>query len=89
MNQLVSRLKVRYVALLGSFMQLEEFTSALKTRRKMLAITQEHLAELSGISLRTIKEIESGNGNPTFATLSKIADVLGLEIKLEVRQTVN
>ena len=89
MNQLVSRLKVRYVALLGSFMQLEEFTSALKTRRQMLAITQEHLAELSGISLRTIKEIESGNGNPTFATLSKIADVLGLEIKLEVRQTIN
>ncbi len=70
-------------------MRLEEFTSALKTRRQMLAITQEHLAELSGISLRTIKEIESGNGNPTFATLSKIADVLGLEIKLEVRQTVN
>lgn len=70
-------------------MQLEEFTSALKTRRQMLAITQEHLAELSDISLRTIKEIESGKGNPTFATLSKIADVLGLEIKLEVKQTVN
>lgn len=80
---------MRYVALLELFMQLEEFTSALKTRRQMLAITQEHLAELSDISLRTIKEIESGKGNPTFATLSKIADVLGLEIKLEVKQTVN
>lgn len=70
-------------------MQLEELIASLKTRRQMLAITQEHLADLSDVSLRTIKEVESGKGNPTFATLSKIADVLGLEIKLEVRKTVN
>ena len=70
-------------------MLLEELIATLKTRRLILAVTQEHLAELAGVSLRTIKEIESGKGNPTFATLSKIADVLGMEIKLEVKQTVN
>lgn len=69
-------------------MQLEEIIAMLKQRRLLLAVTQEHLAELSGVSLRTIKEIESGKGNPTFATLSRIADVLGMEIKLEVKQTV-
>lgn len=69
-------------------MLLEELITTLKARRQVLAVTQEHLAALSGVSLRTIKEIESGNGNPTFATLSKIADVLGMELKLTVKQTI-
>jgi transcriptional regulator with XRE-family HTH domain len=67
-------------------MYLDESILALKERRIALAITQEQLAALSNIGLRTIKEIESGKGNPTFATLSKIADVLGMEIKLEVKK---
>ncbi|HEX4950145.1 MAG TPA: helix-turn-helix transcriptional regulator [Blastocatellia bacterium] len=70
-------------------MQLKDVVATLKNRRLILAVTQESLAELSGVALRTIKEIESGNGNPTFTTLSKIADVLGMEIKLEVKQTVS
>lgn len=60
-------------------MQIEEIVAKLKARRLTLLVTQEQLAELSGVSLRTIKEIEGGNGNPTLATLSKIADVLGME----------
>ena len=67
-------------------MHLEEIISILKERRLMLSVTQEHLAELSGVGLRTIKEIESGKGNPTFVTLSKLAEVLGMEIKLEVKK---
>ena len=70
-------------------MSLEEITSEFKLRRIALAVTQENVSELSGVSLRTIKEFESGKGNPTFATLSKIADVLGIEFKLEKKQTVN
>jgi transcriptional regulator with XRE-family HTH domain len=69
-------------------MQMEEIITTLKTRRQMLEVTQEHLAELSGVALRTIKEIESGKGNPTVATLSKLAEVLGMEIRLEVRRTL-
>lgn len=68
--------------------QLEEALASLKQRRQLLGVTQEQLAELSGVALRTIKEIERGQGNPTIATLSKIADVLGLEIKLEVKQII-
>lgn len=70
-------------------MEQEEIVTAVRTRRQTLAVTQEYLAELSGVALRTIKEIESGKGNPTFATLSKIADVLGMEIKLEIKQPIN
>ncbi len=67
-------------------MQLEGIISVLKERRLILKVTQKNLADLSGIGLRTIKEIESGKGNPTFTTLSRIADILGMEIKLEVKQ---
>jgi transcriptional regulator with XRE-family HTH domain len=70
-------------------MSLEEIISEFKLRRIALAVTQENISELSGVSLRTIKEFESGKGNPTFATLNKIAEVLGIEIKLEVKRQVN
>ncbi|MFV0142554.1 MULTISPECIES: helix-turn-helix transcriptional regulator [Empedobacter] len=57
----------------------------IKERRKVLAISQETLAEISGVGLRTLKQFESGKGNPTLETLQKLCDALGLEIKLEVK----
>jgi transcriptional regulator with XRE-family HTH domain len=56
-------------------------------RRKNLGVTQCHLAQLSGLSEITIKKIESGKTNPTINTLLKIAEVLGLEIDLKIKQT--
>lgn len=58
----------------------------LKARREQLGVTQEQLAELAEVSLRTIKALDSGKGNPTLSTLVKLADVLGMELKLEVRK---
>ena len=60
----------------------------IKERREVLGITQAHLAELSGIGLRTVKEIEGGLGNPRVETLSKIAEVLGMELRLELKGTL-
>ena len=57
----------------------------IKSRRKELKITQATLAEISGISLNTLSRIEVGKANPTIEILSKIADILGLELKLEVK----
>ena len=57
----------------------------IKERRKVLTISQETLAEISGVGLRTLKQFESGKGNPTLETLQKLCDALGLEIKLEVK----
>ena len=57
-----------------------------KERREMLKVTQEDLANLSGIGLRTIKELESGKANPTYRTLQEITDVLGLELVLQVKR---
>lgn len=58
----------------------------VKERREILKITQESLADLSGVGLRTIKQLEAGKGNPTFNTLQEIADVLGLELVLQVKR---
>ena len=67
-------------------MHLIELIEALKKRRDVLGVTQEHLADLSGVGLRTLKALESGKSNPTFETLSKLAEVLGMELKLEVKK---
>jgi transcriptional regulator with XRE-family HTH domain len=58
----------------------------LKDRREELGVTQEQLSELAGIALRTVKQLDAGKGNPTVSTLMKLADVLGMELKLEVRK---
>ena len=57
----------------------------IKERRKVLDITQETLADISGVGLRTLKQFESGKGNPTIETLQKLCDALGMEIKLEIK----
>jgi y4mF family transcriptional regulator len=59
---------------------------AMKKRRKALKITQPHLAELAGISVNSLYKIERGEANPTLDLVEKIMDVLGLEIKLEVKK---
>ncbi len=58
----------------------------IKARREMLHVTQETLAELSDVGLRTLKQFESGKGNPTLSTLKKLADVLGLEVCLKLKE---
>ncbi|WP_321436372.1 helix-turn-helix domain-containing protein [uncultured Bacteroides sp.] len=63
-----------------------DFYDIIKDRRVLLNITQQDLADISGVSLRTIKAIEKGNGNPSIDTLRKIADALGLELIMRVRE---
>ena len=59
-----------------------------KERRTLLGISQQDLADFSGIGISTIKDLERGVGNPSMKTLKKILDVVGLEIVLQVKQTV-
>jgi transcriptional regulator with XRE-family HTH domain len=66
-------------------MHFEDLINDLKARRDMLNVTQETLSELSGVGLRTLKQFESGKGNPTLATVSKLADALGLELCFQVK----
>ena len=57
-------------------------------QRKALGITQQDLADMSEVAISTIKQIESGKGNPSLSTVEKIMDILGMEVKYEIRQTV-
>ena len=66
-------------------MHLGEITETLKKRRKLLGLTQVQFTELSGVSLRAVKAFESGKSNPTFKTLTKLAEVLDMELNLEVK----
>ena len=66
-------------------MHQQDIIETLKKRRITLQVNQETLAMLSGVGLRTVKQFESGKGNPTLETLQKLADVLGLELKLEIK----
>ncbi|MGM0580715.1 MAG: helix-turn-helix domain-containing protein [Bacteroidota bacterium] len=66
-------------------LHFSELIEIIKERREMLQVNQEMLAELSGVSLRALKQFESGKGNPTLKTISKLADALGLELTLKVK----
>ena len=66
-------------------MNKEILGTKIKERRKILKVRQEDLAEISDVALRTIVTIERGEGNPSLETLLKIADVLGMELQLNVK----
>ena len=58
----------------------EEFARALRAHRLRASLTQEELAHRSGVSVRTVRNVESGAvGVPRLATLRTIADTLGLD----------
>jgi len=66
-------------------MHYTELIRTIKERRESLQITQDTLAELSGVGLRTLKQFESGKGNPTLLTIQRIVDVLGMEVSLKLK----
>lgn len=67
-------------------MHSEKLIETIKARRDMLNVTQELLAEISGVGLRTLKQFESGKGNPTLETLSKLGNSLGMELTFKVKK---
>ncbi len=70
-------------------MPFTDLIQTIKKRRESLQLTQEHLAEISGLGLRTLKQFESGKGNPTLKTIEKLADVLGMELCLQIKKMDN
>ena len=62
--------------------------NTIKERRALLGISQQDLADYSGVGISTVKDIERGVGNPSMKTLRKVLDVVGMEMVLQVKQTV-
>ena len=63
--------------------ELTAISSRLRERRLELGVSQVDLARLSGLSLHSVSDIETGKGNPTLDSLIKLLKVLGLVIRLE------
>ena len=67
-------------------MNISEIGLLIKRRRDVLQISQQTLGEVSGIAVHTLSNIEAGKGNPTVDTLNRVLDVLGMEIRVEVKE---
>ena len=66
-------------------MLVKTLGETIKNRRKELSITQPHLAELAKVSTNTLYKLERGQGNPSLDVLNKLAEVLGMELTLQVK----
>lgn len=67
-------------------MEKIKIAEIIKKRRADLGITQQDLSEITGVSLRTLKRIEKGDGNVTIEVLIKTLGVLGLIIEIKVKK---
>ena len=50
-------------------------------RRILLRLTQQTLADLAGVSRSSVQALEYGSGSVRFATVMRVADVLGLTLE--------
>ena len=66
---------------------LIEMGEIIRKPRELLGLLQPELSSISGISRRTIQLVEMGKANPSIGTLIKIADPLGLALKLLMKET--
>ena len=51
--------------------------------RKATNITQKELSERTGIAQSDISKLENGNSNPTLGMLKRLADGMGMTVKLQ------
>ena len=66
-------------------MNKQNLGEIIKDRRESLSLKQEDLAEMSTVTSKTIYLVENGKGNPSFNTIQKLLQVLGLEIIVKIK----
>jgi transcriptional regulator with XRE-family HTH domain len=59
----------------------ERMASRLKAIRERRGLTQEQLAEKSGVSRTYLARLETGRQDPTLSTLEKLAKALGVKVR--------
>ena len=62
---------------------VEEVGRAIRAAREEAGLTQKDLADLAGISERTVRAVETGAGNPALAAVAAATGVLGLRLVAE------
>ncbi len=66
--------------------KLTEIAEKIRRDRILKNFTQSDVSELSGISLRTIRDMEKGSGQSSLANWQKVLDVLGLEFGIKTKK---
>jgi transcriptional regulator with XRE-family HTH domain len=61
-------------------MNVFQLGNVIRENRQNKNISQERLAELSNVAIKSIHSIELGKGNPSIKTLTKLLQILELEI---------
>ena len=59
------------------------FVRSLVAARKECHMTQKEWAEKTGINQADISKIETGNANPALSTLKRLAEGMGMVLRLE------
>lgn len=60
-----------------------QIIKAMLNSRAERSMTQKQLAEITGIPQADISRLENGNANPSLRTLVRLADGMGMKLKLE------
>ena len=60
-----------------------QIIKAMLDTRNEKAMTQKQLADITGIPQADISRLKNGNANPSLRTLQRLADGMGMKLKLE------
>ncbi len=71
--------KKEYAALEPEFAIIRAMIDA----RRESGMTQKELSERTGISQGDISKLENGNANPSLRTLHRLAEGMGMQLKVE------
>ena len=61
-------------------MDKKQIGRVIVAARRREGLDQQTLADLSGVSARTLSDLERGTGNPTLSSLLRVVGTLGLEV---------
>lgn len=60
-----------------------QIIKAMLNSRIEKSLTQQQLSEITGIPQADISRLENGNANPSLRTLQRLAEGMGMKLKLE------
>jgi len=60
-----------------------QIIKAMLDTRTAKSMTQKQLADITGIPQADISRLENGNANPSLKTLQRLAEGMGMKLKLE------
>ena len=72
---------VQYTARSAMNPILKKIGRAIRDRREALGLTRQRLAQVSGVSIRFLNDVELGLANPSVLKLQALAEALGTSVE--------